>query len=74
MRVLRKVMEDGEGNMTKEKIRWLYRGLEEISDDMLMSFNCSRKELLKILGYCRKNVEEYYYAAHLQSKANSHKI
>ena len=39
----------------------LVGGLNELSDDMLQSFNCTRKELLSILCYCRKSVEDYYH-------------
>lgn len=45
-------------------------GLREVTEDMLKSFNCTRKELLEILCHCRKTVEDYYHDRkfHLKSK------
>jgi hypothetical protein len=33
-------------NCTKDDLHWLHEALNEISDDLLQGFNCSRKELL----------------------------
>ena len=55
---------------SKEELRWLSLALGEISRDLLQGFNCSRKELLEILAYCRKSVEEYFNTRHNQHIAN----
>ena len=55
------------------ELRWLAAALNEISDDLLEGFNCSRKELLEILAYCRKSVEVYFFTTHQQHQANLHR-
>jgi hypothetical protein len=42
-----------------------------VSDDLLQGFNCSRKELLEILAYCRKSVEQYFHNIHHQHQSNT---
>lgn len=61
-------------NCSKSDIHWLHTALNEISDDLLQGFNCSRKELLEILAYCRKSVEQYYYNIHMQHQKNIGKM
>jgi hypothetical protein len=56
---------------SKDELRWLSSALAEMSKDLLQGFNCSRKELLEILAYCRKSVEEYFHTRHQQHTANS---
>lgn len=56
---------------SKDELRWLSEALSEMSRDLLQGFNCSRKELLEILAYCRKSVEEYFHNRHNQQLANS---
>ena len=51
---------------SKDELRWLTAALAEMSKDLLQGFNCSRKELLEILAYCRKSVEEYFHTRHEQ--------
>jgi len=56
--------------ISKDDLMWLSEALNEISDDLLLGFNCSRKELLEILAYCRKSVEQYFHNTHQQGNAN----
>lgn len=60
-------------NCSKDDIHWLHEALNEVSDDLLQGFNCSRKELLEILAYCRKSVEQYFHNIHRQHQSNSGK-
>jgi hypothetical protein len=59
---------------SKDDLHWLHEALSEISDDLLQGFNCSRKELLEILLYCRKSVEQYFHNIHHQHQANQGKM
>lgn len=58
---------------SKDDLYWLHEALSEVSTDLLQGFNCSRKELLEILAYCRKSVEQYFYNIHHQHQANTNR-
>ncbi len=50
---------------------WLNSAIGEVTEEMLEGFNCSRKELYEILGYCRKSVENYFYNCVEQNHAEN---
>jgi hypothetical protein len=45
-----------------QNIQWIEEVKNEMVEDMLEGFNCSRKELTQILCFCRTVVEEFLYS------------
>ncbi len=49
------------GDICLGTVEWIENMKNEVVEDMLEGFNCSRKELTQILCYCRIVVEEFLY-------------
>ena len=49
-------------HLEKHLVRWTEEMKNEMVQDLLKGFNCSRKELTEILPFCRSTIEEFLYS------------